>query len=394
MPEYRYDFLSGHWVIIAEERANRPNQFDVAQDNAKISVQNRENTSSENGVFFSFCPFCPGNETETPSEVAAFREQNSEKNSQNWKTRVVPNRYPAINENFSDNISFQEKYKEKVNFSISANHEKFFDGYGKHEVIIETPRHLKSFSQFNGGEICNAFLMYRQRLQELRTENKWAYILIFKNVGAAAGASLPHTHSQLTAMPFVPPSILTELQNAVSYQKTHHQCYWCNLIQKEKSNASCSDTNNYDKSKNRIVTETENFLTICPFASRFSLEMSILPKRHISHFETLDDILLKELAFLVRDCVVQLEKIEKWGKNEPAYNMILKSAPFEIISPITNFSNFPPPENLPIENFYHFQISILPSLAKAAGFEWGTGIHINSFSPETAAEILRKCRNS
>jgi UDPglucose--hexose-1-phosphate uridylyltransferase len=116
------------------------------------------------------------------------------------------------------------------------------------------------------------------------------------------------------------------------------------------------------------------------------MEMSILPKRHISHFETLENKTLEELAFLVRESMIRLERIDQWRKNEPSYNMILKSAPF----PNENFHDLSD-ENHAAENFYHFSISILPAMTKAAGFEWGTDIHINSISPETAADLLRYC---
>ncbi|MDR1493686.1 MAG: hypothetical protein LBT05_13340 [Planctomycetaceae bacterium] len=376
MSEYRHDFLTGRWVIIAEERANRPNQFEY-----DIKIKGFSHFKETDEKTFLLCPFCPGNETETPSETAAFREIDSEKNSQNWKTRVVPNRYPAVCEITNENLLNYENQKERIK---NPSEIFSFAGFGKHEVIIETPRHLRSFSQFNDEEICNAFLMYRQRIQELRAENKWAYIIIFKNVGVAAGASLPHSHSQIIAMPFVPPSVLTEFNNAVLYQKTHRQCYWCSTIQKEIS--THSKQKSCDASKSRVILETEQFLLFCPFASRFAMETSILPKRHISHFELLNDKTLKELAFLVRESIIRLEKTDKWDKNEPSYNIILKSAPFSK----EYFLNSATGKNQESEKNYHFSISILPALTKAAGFEWGTGIHINSVSPETAAAILRK----
>jgi UDPglucose--hexose-1-phosphate uridylyltransferase len=381
MPEYRYDFLTDSWVIIAEERANRPNQFECEIEIPKVASLNKNDETS-----FLFCPFCPGNESETPSETVAFREIHSEKNTPNWKIRVVPNRYPAVCEKIDENPAAHEKYKKQIKFS-GLDFGKTFScaGFGKHEVIIETPRHLKSFSQLNDDEIRNVFLMYRQRVQELRAEKKWAYVIIFKNVGVAAGASLPHSHSQIVAMPFVPPSISNELRNAISYYQKHRQCYWCNMIQKEI--ATHSKQKSYDGFKSRVILETEQFLLFCPFTSRFSLEMSILPKQHISHFESLNNKMSEELAFLVQEAIIRLEKTDKWDKHEPSYNIILKSAPF----PEEIFSACSTGKNQEIEDYYHFSVSILPALTKAAGFEWGTDIHINSVSPETAAVLLRCC---
>jgi len=344
--EYRQDPLSGRWVIIAEERANRPNQFDAVAETQEESWHRN-------------CPFCPGHEKETPEEIDAIRPEDSRENDSRWLARVVPNRFPAITRDCPWNNGLLPHFGETFFFHKTA-----IPGYGAHEVLIESPRHLFSVTEFDDVEILNMFRLYQKRLQSLRSENHWGHVLIFKNVGAAAGASLSHTHSQLMAMPFVPPPILNELRHATEFRENKHRCYWCDMIKHELSE------------KVRVVAESEHFLLICPFACRFPMEISIFPKEHVSHFESLSENRVDELAFFVRKSVQILEKAVYWTREPLSYNMILKSAPFQT-------SSFDP-------EIYHFHLTILPSLAKAAGFEWGTGLHINPISPETAATKLRE----
>jgi UDPglucose--hexose-1-phosphate uridylyltransferase len=230
-----------------------------------------------------------------------------------------------------------------------------------HEVIIDTPRHVLSISELTLTEAAEMLAMYRQRLQTLRSDSRWAYIQIFKNVGAAAGASLPHSHTQLVAMPFVPPSLTHMLHRAEDFFVQHQRCFWCDHLSSEIATGE------------RIVEETKHFVVLCPFVSRFAGEIEVYPKEHESGFDRLDALLLDELAELLRRTICCLEKAVFWMKEPLAYNIVLNTEPFQL-------------DTLP---FFHWSFSILPSLARAAGFEWGTGLHINPISPEQAAKRLR-----
>ena len=343
MPEYRHDPLTGRMVIVAEERAARPHQFDITEK-----------------LYQGICPFCEGNESYTPGETAVFRLADSKPDSPGWRVRVVPNKYPAV---ISGNIPPVFLDNSFIHTGGKA------DGIGLHEVIIDTPRHVLSVAELTPAEIADMLAMYRLRLQTLRTDTRWAYVQIFKNVGAAAGASLPHSHSQLVVMPFLPPSLFTMLRRAEEYTNQYQHCFWCNHIKNEK------------QSGERIIEETEHFIVLCPFISRFAGEIEIYPKNHESGFDQTDIRTLDELAKLFRRTIIRLEKTVFWMKDPLAYNIVLNTEPFRCEWKENHIQS---------SSFFHWRFSILPSLARAAGFEWGTGLHINPISPEQAAKRLRE----
>lgn len=372
MSEYRKDPLTGRWVIIAEERFSRPNQFFGDEELP--------------------CPFCPGNENHTPNELDAFRKNDSE--NSDWTVRVVPNKFSAVaeDERFPDHRVFRANFGGMLDVDAplaNMNDPKVapLPGVGSHEVIVDSSRHVLSFTELDDDENFDMFRMYRQRLRTLKNENHWAHALIFKNVGEAAGASIEHTHTQLLAMPFIPPPIQREFQRLIQFRSRTELCYWCAHIDFELKN------------KVRIVEETDRFLALCPYLSRFPFEVSIFPKKHISHFESLKDDELSELAKLTADIVRILERGTSWMPGKLAYNMILKSGPFFYPGPpdavhVSDSSPWFRTIDYAFENAYHFHITLMPSLAKAAGFEWGCGLHINPISPETAAAKLREIKNS
>src|SRR5262245_51865364 len=168
MSEFRQDPLSRRWVIIGGERGGRPNEFVEA-------------TTRASGLT---CPFCAGHEGETPPAIATYGANGKAK----WLVRVVPNKFPAVT---VDQPS----------------------GFGRHEVIIESPRHVASLSELSDEEAEAAFVAYRDRLAELKREGQFQYVQIFKNVGPAAGASLEHVHSQLVALSSVPEVVQQELDS-------------------------------------------------------------------------------------------------------------------------------------------------------------------------------------
>ncbi len=328
MPELRKDPIVGRWVIIATERAHRPT--DYAQPVA----------TQEGG----FCPFCPTNEDQTPSEVLAYRPDSSRPNTPGWKLRVIPNKYPAL----------------KIEGGLSREGIGLYDkmnGVGAHEVIIETPDHHRHLADLTEKEIEDVLWAYRDRIMDLKKDTRFRYVVLFKNHGRAAGATLEHTHSQLVALPIVPRNITNEMRGAKEYYEYKERCIYCDIIRQEQSDGR------------RVVMENANFIVVEPFAPRFPFETWVLPKHHASAFEDGQKQEYQDLAHALRTTLRKLAI----ALERPAYNFILHTSPFhERENP-----------------YYHWHIEIMPKLTNVAGFEWGSGFYINPTPPEEAAAALR-----
>lgn len=330
MPELRKDPVLGRWIIISKERQKRPTDFII----------------DEPKVLGGFCPLCAGNESSTPSEVLAFRSNpEAAANSSDWQVRVVPNKYPAL-------IIEGELNKEGEGLYDRMN------GIGAHEVIVETPGHEDLFWELPVDHVSLVFRSFRDRLKDLEQDSRFRYVMIFKNYGKAAGASLEHSHSQLIALPVLPRMIVSELEGAKSYYRYKDRCIFCDIIRQEIQ----QDV--------RVVCQNDLFITIAPFAPRTPFEMWVLPKEHASGFCSLDDQKLTSLSQLFTET---LRRLNRCIPNVP-YNFVLHTQPLrsgEI-------------------NYFHWHFEIVPKLTSIAGFEWGSGFYINPLPPEEAAQYLRE----
>jgi UDPglucose--hexose-1-phosphate uridylyltransferase len=329
LPEFRRDPITGRWVIIATDRARRPQDF------------SREQVVIKGG---RFCPFCPGNEQKTPPEVLAYR-QGGGGNEPGWSLRVVPNKFPAL----------------RVEGDFDRQGEGIYDrmnGVGAHEVIIETPDHQLTMADMAEKTAEDVFWAARDRILDLKKDRRLRYVLVFKNHGEAAGASLEHTHSQLIALPVVPRRVAEEMEGARKYYDSRDRCIYCDVIRQEIQTGT------------RVVLETEQFLVVCPYAARFPFEVWVLPRRHFSHFEDTDVAGFRNLGWVMPVVMREVDKVLE----RPAYNYMIHTAPLQ------------EPE-LP---HYHWHIELIPKLTKVAGFEWGTGFYINPTPPEEAAKFLRE----
>ena len=330
MPELRKDPIVGRWVIIATDRARRPTDF------IRERVQIRGS---------GFCPFCYGNESKTPPEVLAYRSDGSQPNKAGWTLRVVPNKFPALGIEGTLNRQGEGLY-DKMN------------GIGAHEVIIETPEHRTTMAALPAEQIESVLWAYRDRIVDLKKDTRFKYMLIFKNFGDAAGASLEHTHSQLIALPVVPKRVQEEVTGARDYYAYKERCLFCDMIRQEFSSGV------------RLVAENEKFFALCPFAPRFPFELWIVPKDHQSSFEESSRTEFRHLAALLKDMLGRLEAV----LDHPAYNYIIHTSPV--------------PDG--VNDYYHWHLEIMPKLTNLAGFEWGTGFYINPTPPEEAAKFLRE----
>jgi len=327
MPDIRRDPISNRWVIFAPDRVARP----ISGELLGLTEDTLE-----------LCPFCEGSESITPREILAYRNHGS-RNEPGWRVRVVANKFPALH------VEGQLD-PEGVGLYDRTN------GIGAHEVIIESPDHLTDFADLPDSHAGEVFLAARDRIRDLRGDVRLKVATLFKNRGSAAGASLTHTHSQLIATPFVPPDLRSELDAAEVYYAQRERCLFCDLLRQELRDGS------------RVVMETPDFVVFCPYASRFAFETWVMPKKHESRFENLAPMTTAGLGWLTRDLLRALNEVA----GRPAYNFVLHSAPIS-------------GDELPS---YHWHLEILPRIARAAGFEFGTGSYINTVLPEDAARSL------
>lgn len=329
MPELRRDPLLGRWVIIATDRAYRPSDIPKPPPAAPGA----------------YCPFCPGHEAATPPEVLAHRPAGGAPNGPGWTLRVVPNRYPAL-------MVEGDLDREGVGPYDRMN------GIGAHEVIIETPEHQPDLGDLTAEQVEAVLWAYRERILDLRRDVRLRYVLVFKNQGRSAGATLEHGHSQLIALPIVPRQVEEELAGARKHFEAKERCLFCDIIAHER------------REQVRVVSENADAIAISPWAARSPFETWILPKRHDARFEELARPQAHGVAEILRQTVHRLDL----ALQRAPYNFMLHTAPLR-------------EGQMP---HYHWHIEVVPALAQVAGFEWGSGFHINPTPPEEAAAFLRK----
>jgi UDPglucose--hexose-1-phosphate uridylyltransferase len=331
LPELRKDPITGRWVIIATDRAKRPGDFirqTVLPGTAKI------------------CPFDYGNEHKTPPELLAYRN-NGGRDEPGWRVRVIPNKFPVLGIEGDLNRQGEGMY-DKMN------------GIGAHEVIVETPDHSASLSNMPEKQIEEVFWAFKERVCDLKKDRRFRYIMLFRNHGEPAGASLEHPHSQLIALPVIPDAVREEIEGSKQFYDFKERCIYCDIIRQELEDSA------------RLVLETDQTVAVAPWAPRFPFETWILPRRHSSHFEDSDVAGIQSLGSVVRTVIRKLEKVLE----APPYNFVLHTAPIQESPSLS----------------YHWHIEIIPQLTRVAGFEWGSGFYINPTPPEEAAGFLRDAR--
>jgi len=327
MPELRQNIISRDWVIIATERAKRPEDF-VKKGKEPIILPQ----------YSDKCPFCPGKEERTPPET--FRVGDAK----NWSVRVVYNKFAAVSNEGVRTRSLNGIYRS-------------MNGVGVHQVIIEHPNHNAVTALLKNEEVEDIIKTYKECFLFCRKDKRVESVIIFKNHGASAGTSLEHPHSQLVALPMVPPQVRERNRHAINYFDDTGRCIFCHTLEDEL------------KAKERIVFETEHFVSFMPYAALTPFHCWIFPRRHTSSFVAITDAEIKDLA---KNLKITLAKLY-YGLDNPDFNYSIKSVPVDERE--TDYS--------------HWYISIIPRVSQTAGFELGSGMYINVALPEKSAEFLR-----
>lgn len=325
--EFRFDPLRRQWVVIATDRAGRPNEF------RSLAFQP---TRAE------ACPFCPGNEHETPAEIMALRRPDSGADRPGWTLRVVSNRFPALALDASAVAPPPRPYRA-------------LPGVGRHEVVIETDEHQRHPAEFEAAAFAAVIRTWRERARSLAAEAGVRHVIVFKNSGPRAGASLSHPHTQIIALDERAPALELELAAAAEHRAATGRCLACDLVRAEEAAGT------------RVVGAEGGFVSYTPYASRFAAETWITARSCPPPFAALSDEQLEPFARLFQSALGRI----RTALGDPSFNCVLHAA-------------------LPGLDGYHWRLEITPRLAQVGGFELGTGVFINALAPEAAAERLRR----
>jgi len=330
MAELRRDPIVGRWIIVDNDHPNKPEDYQHEQYIPKGS---------------GTCPFCYGNEALTPPEIDSVRDLHTQPNSSGWQVRVVPNKFPALQ------IEGELDRKGIGIYDMS-------NGIGAHEVLIETPYHNKDIPDLMNEEIEKFLSMYCRRTQDLEKDKRFKYIMIFRNYGPAAGASLEHPHTQMIALPMVPKNVMEEIRGAQNYFDYRERCLFCDIIRQET------------QEKERIILENKHFIAFCPFVSRFPFETWIIPKKHNGCFCHIQHEEMPPFASILKDTITKMKKVFV----NLSYNYIIHTSPINGDGGMES---------------YHWHLELMPKLTRVAGFEWGSGFYLVGTSPELAAQYLK-----
>ena len=327
MPEIRYNIVTREWVIIATERAKRPEEF------AKANV--RRPTPAD---FDAKCPFCPGNEAMTPPETMRIPSIGS------WQVRVTPNKFAALD-------------AEAELIRRTNGLQRTISGAGRHEVIIETPVHNKTLALLDEREMDRVIEAYQKSYARVTEDPRVAHATLFKNHGERAGTSLEHPHSQIVGTPIIPPQVRERMETALRFYDETGDCIICSMLADELVDQV------------RVVEQNDDFVAFIPFAAISPFHLWIFPLRHAATFPEATDPELASLGRILRSVLRRVY----YGLENPDYNLSVRT----------------PPREANGMKYYHWYLSITPRVTRLAGFEMGSGMFINTSLPERSAEFLR-----
>jgi UDPglucose--hexose-1-phosphate uridylyltransferase len=330
--EFRRDLVNGEWILVSTARQARPFFFKKIKKEKKYSKKN--------------CPFENPQKSGNPDPLLWYPKLKT-KELKDWFVQIIPNKYPLL-----------ERKDVCARFDLEGIHQKV-DAFGFHEVLI-TRDHDRPLSKLSIEEIGLVLRAYRERYKILEKDECIEYILIFHNQGEMAGASIPHPHSQIVALPITPPDVNKSIEGGKIYFKKFKKCAHCSILEREI------------KEKERVIYKNKYFITISPYASKVPYESRIFPLKHGSDFEKITDEEISYLAKSLKDILLRLNKV----LGDPDYNFFIHTSSVKIKNSLD----------------YHWHIEILPRTYKWAGLELGTGVETVAVSPEATAEQLRKVK--
>jgi UDPglucose--hexose-1-phosphate uridylyltransferase len=322
--EFRRDPLTGNWVVVGVKKV----------------------TTKESGV----CPFCPGNEGLTPPSIREIRDGQGL-----WLTRC----FPAVNPVF------------QIEATENKRAEGFYDKMGTlgaHEIIVEDRSHTKTYSTFECAEILRVVEMYTERIIDLKKDRRFKYVQVFKNRGELAGSYIFHPHSHVVATPIVPQQLALELASSRSHYQMKERCLICDVVSQEM------------RQDRRVVSVTDHFLVVCPFASRLSFEVWIIPRHHNSTFEHwIDYDIRRDFAEVFLDTMRRLEGLRD------SYSIVIHTSPNIMVQPLGELG----PQ---VNDYFHWHVEILPRDVSSSTYKREDAFYTVPVTPEEAAAVLKKAK--
>jgi len=328
MPELRQNFFTKEWVIIATERAKRPEELATHRPPQTVPS------------FVESCPFCPGNENKTPPEITRYPVNKNEP----WAVRVIPNKFAALSSEARPTRNLQHLRRR-------------IDGFGYHEVIIDSPDHSSAMALLPDLQVAKILGVFKERYNSLSADQRINHVTIFKNHGVDAGASMQHPHSQLIATPVIPSQVRHRLHEALRHYDDAGECMFCHMVEREVEDQT------------RVVLKSELFVAMEVFASATPFATHVFPLRHMASFGEITAAEISDLARVLRTLLAKLYV----GLENPDLNFTIRSGPSDYVG----------------ARHFHWYVSVIPRLTRVAGFELGSGMFINTVLPEAAADFLR-----
>lgn len=312
MSELRRDPFSGDWVLLAPERKNRPL---LKED--------------------SICPFCPGHEDLTPKEVDRDPE-----GGERWQIRVIPNKYPALS-----------PIEERTSFEDLGQGGRC---YGEHQVIIEHSEHDLEFYDYSKEHVQRVLKVYKRRMKALSKPRYVEHVVLFKNSGTAAGATISHPHSQILSLPFIPQRFLKRMELFQEFSVKSGDCMMCRMLKEEMARGDY------------IIDENSHFVVMTPYASQLPYLIWIVPQEHSPSFTQLTQEEIESLSIILKRILGSMGNVLQ----RPAFNFIFHSTPKE-------------------KTLYHWHLELFPRITTIGGFEGASGVMINTVDPREAKEQLK-----
>jgi len=342
MPELRRGRIHNRWVLVAPDREHRPSSPAAPAERAADADD---------------CPFCPGREDRTPPEIARVDGPSGA-----WRIRVVSNKYaafaPCAERSTTDDAPLAASAR-----SFDGSEQACLPGCGAHEIVIETPEHDRRLAELPVDHVRCVIDVLAARMSALLEDPSHRYVMVYKNQGVAAGASLSHAHSQIVAVPIVPPDVAEVVRTAETFHAREGRCLFCDVLDEELSDGR------------RMVEEDDGFAVFAPYGGRFPYELTIYPKAHEHDFSRLHATGRQALAETVKRTLRRLTAT----LGDVACNLVLQSVP-NVQAPEARES---------LAAAYHWRIEIVPRLTRLAGLELGSGTYVNTVPPESAARRLR-----